>query len=147
MEVNEIITVLRREKNLNEADASEQAYAMLATVKSKHPRLAITAVVVEGQATTLCLKNGTQVKFDPSLPVPIWKYSEGARSTNPHPKYYNRSVTKVLDKAFDLEDTIKDASSAEEKRKAKKELAALLLSRKVSSVDELVTALNESIGR
>jgi hypothetical protein len=145
MEINEIIAVLRREKNLNEADASEQAYAMLATVKSKHPRLEITAVVVDGQTTTLCLKNGTQAKFDPSLPVPIWKYAEGKRST--HPKSLDRSMMSLMDKAIDLEHDAKKASSAQERQQAAEKLAAILNKWKVTSVDELETAVEESIGR
>jgi hypothetical protein len=74
MEAKDIVNILRTEKGLSEAEANERAHAMLATVKGKHPRLEITAVVIEGALTIVCLANGTQVKFDPSLPVPVWKY-------------------------------------------------------------------------
>lgn len=145
MEVKDIINLLRNEKGLTEAEANERAHAMLATVKGKHPRLEITAVVIEGNLTIVCLANGTQAKFDPSLPVPIWKYPEGKRAS--HPKSFDRSMMRLMDKAIELERDSRRASSEADRQKAKKELALIFKKWKVSSLDELETALEESIGR
>ncbi len=145
MEAKDIVNILRNEKDLSEAEANERAHAMLATVKGRHPRLEITALVIEGTLTIVCLANGTQAKFDPSLLVPIWKYPEGKRTA--HPKSFDRSVWNLMAKAIDLNDDSKNASSKEARQKAGKELAVIFKRWGVNSLDELETTLEKSIGR
>jgi hypothetical protein len=145
MEVSDIIAVLRRQKNLNEEDASEQAHAMLASVRSRHRRLEITEVVVDGHTTTLRLKNGTEAKFDPSLPVPIWKYTKNRRATRP--KSFNHSVSSVVTRAFSFYLDAKRAASANERQKAAKQLATIYKQWGVSSIDELADAVERSLGQ
>jgi hypothetical protein len=135
MDVKDIIVALRREKNLDEASASEQAYAMLATVKGKHPRLKLTAIVNDGQITTLCLENGTQVKFDPSFPVPVWKYHDGARTTDP--KRQNSLIFRSLDRIDGLERKALFARSEAGKQEAREAIATIVKQCGASSVDEL----------
>lgn len=136
MDIRDIIAIFRREKNLSEAKASEQAHAMLATIRGRHPRLEITAVVVDGLNTIICLANGTQVKFDPSLPVPIWKYPEGVWITDP--KTANTRYLNVLSRLEYLEDTIcSPKSTDDDKWKAQVEIEEILTKRSAKSITEL----------
>ncbi len=135
MEVKDVITLIRQKKNLSEAKASEQAYTMFATVRARHPRLTITDVMVDEQAVTLCLKNGTQVMFDSLLPVPVWKYHRNARGTSF--KHGCVSLDKFSDLIKMLEFKSKFAESDEVKREVDDEIAAVLKTCSASSIKEL----------
>jgi hypothetical protein len=143
MEIKDIIAALRRGTELTEADASEKAYAMVATVKGKHPRLKISAVVVDGLNTTICLANGTQIKFDPTLPVPIWKYPESMQRMNPKTKA--TSFVNVLNRLYYLQLTAKYGKTTKEKEAAQIELDAILKKRGAKSIDELETRIHGAL--
>lgn len=141
MDVNNIISVLRREMGLDEAAANERAYAMLATIKSKHPRLKIALVVIENQAVTVCLKNGTHVRFDPLFPVPVWRYPSKARAKNP--KWtYSLYEPLVQISGLMLERSLLTGSRADERcaqrvRKIDEEITTVLEKHYTNSIKEL----------
>ena len=136
MEVKDIVVALHRGKGFSEAEASKQAYTMFAAVRSKHPRLNITGLVFEGEKTIVVLQNKTRVIFAPSLPVPIWKYPESARTTNP--KTADRRYLNVLGRLIGLEiRSLSPERSDDEKREATEEIDKILKQRGATSVKSL----------
>jgi len=135
MDIRDIIATLRREKNLSEAQASKQAYTMVATIRGKHPRLKITAIVIDEQCMTVCLKNGVQVKFGPSFPVPVWKYHERARTM--HPKRKTTSYFSTLAYIYSLQRRILFAKDEVTKVEVQAEIDAILKRCGAKSVEKL----------
>jgi hypothetical protein len=136
MEIADMTKKFRKEKGLSEAASLEMAHAMMATVSGKHPRLKITAMVIEGDTTIIVLSNDVQVKFDPSFPVAIWKYPTDT-SQNPEfaldmEKRSGVSKRNKIDKIVDRD--------IDRYRTATPEAKAVILRRhKASSIEELET--------
>jgi len=144
IEIKDIVACLRRELGLNEAPANERAHAMMATITSKHPRLKLTAVVVDRQTVTICLANGTQVKFDPTMPVAVWKYPEGKRTA--HPKARERALSRDLYAIEELQNEL-DNLIFTDKDANRKRIQAILMKHGVKTIQELEEALRIEVDR
>ncbi len=135
MEINKIISLLRNEKKLSQAAASERAYAMMANILGRHPRSVVTTLVFEKEVVVVCLKNGTQVKFDPKTPVPIWKYNAGKKSTASRSGIPYANILHRISK-IKLE-LLKNNISEELRANLQEELDNILKKRGAKSVEEL----------
>lgn len=135
MDVKEIIAILCKAFDIDEVEACRRMQSMMDCVLKKDLHAEIIDICIDGVVVVVCLKSGIRVKFDPSLPVPLWQHPEGVSTINLAQNGFSGNQT--LERIRTLERDIVHAVGVEARRKIQLRLDKLVAQRGAESVDEL----------